>query len=188
VDVMPTVLDLLDLAQPPTDGASLVGLMRGRTSHLDLEAYSETLYPQRFGMSPLRSLRAGRFKLIDAPRPELYDLERDPFEQRSIYQERRGLASMLERRLVALERSTSLESALRDAPAPSADVRQRLASLGYIGSTPPRASSDRDDLPEPKDCVSDGLLAPPDRSALNACATLFGDEAISQTAGVPRRK
>ena len=143
VDVMPTVLDLFELPQPRTDGASLVDLMRGRTSHLDLEAYSETLYPQRFGRSPLRALRAGRFKLIDAPRPELYDLERDPFEQRSIYQERRDLASMLERRLVAIERGASVESALRDAPAPSADVRQRLASLGYIGSPPPRANPPR---------------------------------------------
>ena len=56
--------------------------MRGRRHGLHLEAYSESLYPARFGWSPLRALRDGRFKLIDAPRPELYDLERDPFEER----------------------------------------------------------------------------------------------------------
>ena len=44
---------------------------------------------QAYGWSPLRSLRSGRFKFIEAPRRELYDLERDPFEQQNLYQERR---------------------------------------------------------------------------------------------------
>jgi arylsulfatase A-like enzyme len=93
-DVMPTVLDLLDVPAPPVDGVSVVELMRGRGRDLRLEAYSESLYPARLGWSPLRALRDGRFKLIDAPRPELYDLERDPFEELNIYNEneRRALA------------------------------------------------------------------------------------------------
>ena len=44
--------------------------------------------PTRFGWSPLKTLQEGRFKLIDAPRPELYDLDRDPFEERNIHAER----------------------------------------------------------------------------------------------------
>ena len=89
VDVMPTVLDLLQVHSGPVDGVSLTALMRGQPQDLKLDAYSESLYPRRFGGSPLRALRAGRYKLIDAPRPELYDLDRDPFEQRNIYDERR---------------------------------------------------------------------------------------------------
>ena len=73
-DVMPTVLDLLGIPAPRMDGVSLLDLLTGRRSTLDLEAYAESEYPRRLGWSPLRALRDGRFKLIDAPRPELYDL------------------------------------------------------------------------------------------------------------------
>jgi arylsulfatase A-like enzyme len=57
-DVMPTVLDLLDLPSPPVDGVSLLGLMNGSRRNLGLEAYSESLYPERFGWS--RCARCGR--------------------------------------------------------------------------------------------------------------------------------
>jgi arylsulfatase A-like enzyme len=154
VDVMPTVLDLLNLARPPTDGVSLVATMRGAPRQLDLEAYSESLYPQRFGWSSLRSLRSGRYTLIDAPRPELYDLEQDPFEERNIYNERRDLAALLKQRLAALERSERARSEVGDENVPSAELQQRLASLGYVGSRETPASPHADDLPDPKDCVA----------------------------------
>lgn len=44
----------------------------------------------------LFALRTGRFKLIDAPRPELYDLRLDPFEERNIFEQRRGLGAALQ--------------------------------------------------------------------------------------------
>ena len=83
VDVMPTVLDLLGVAvaeadlgrepRPADDGR------HGASSALD--AYSEAMYPlHHYGWSDLRALRSGRYKVIDAPRPELYDIDRDPGE------------------------------------------------------------------------------------------------------------
>ena len=65
VDVMPTVLNVLGFPTPATDGVSLVDVLNGR--HLDLAAYAESMYPARFGRSPLRSLRDGRFTLITGP-------------------------------------------------------------------------------------------------------------------------
>src|SRR6266446_4913393 len=48
-------------------------------------AYSETFYPfSSFGWSPLHALESERFHFIEAPRPELYDLESDPGETRNI--------------------------------------------------------------------------------------------------------
>ena len=86
------------------DGVSLVDLMNGsRRRSGSGGVFAESLYPERFGWSPLRALRDGRFKLIDAPRPELYDLERDPFEERNIFDERRPLADAMMRRLEALD-------------------------------------------------------------------------------------
>jgi choline-sulfatase len=154
VDVMPTVLDLLGVQRPTTDGVSLADAIHGRPGRVDLEAYSESLYPRRFGWSPLRSLRAGRFKLIEAPRPELYDLERDPFEQRNIYEERRSLADTLQERLAALERGGPLTGRGNGEDLiPGEEMQERLASLGYVGSGGSPATSARRDLPDPKDCI-----------------------------------
>jgi choline-sulfatase len=152
VDVMPTVLNLVGVPAPPTDGTSLVDRMRG-AGPLDLEAYAESLYPQQFGWSSLRSLRASRYKLIEAPHPELYDLERDPFEQHNIYEKRRGLAEVMERRLAALGRGASAQ----DPAAPSAEVQERLATLGYVAGRPTPSSPGVRDQPDPKDCMA-GLV------------------------------
>ena len=154
-DVMPTVLDLLDVPAPPVDGVSLVELIRGRWRELDLEAYSESLYPERFGWSPLRALRDGRFKLIDAPRPELYDLEHDPFEEQNLYDTRRVLADALTRRVRALSsRGSSAHGVVDSKTAVPADLRERLAALGYVGSGTPRVSPHQRPLPDPKDCIT----------------------------------
>ena len=43
--------------------------------------YSETLYTHdAFGWAPLRGLREGAYKYIEAPRAELYNLAADPHE------------------------------------------------------------------------------------------------------------
>ena len=97
-DVMPTVLDLLRLPLPALDGTSLVDVMRGHGGP-ELEAYAESLYPERHGWAPLFSLRSDRFKFIDAPRPELYDLRLDPFEERNIVGQRQSLVAALQARL-----------------------------------------------------------------------------------------
>ena len=73
------------------------------TSELGLEAYAEAVYPRfHFGWSDLRTLRAGRYKYIEAPRPELYDLQNDPGEQQNRIADRDALASLLQRALPAL--------------------------------------------------------------------------------------
>ena len=147
-DVMPTVLDLLALPSPATNGVSLVPLMHGRVSDLDLEAYSESIYPERLGWSPLRALRVGRFKLIDAPRPELFDLARDPFEERNIYEERRALAATM------AARAQLIAGAGRVTPQDATpELRERLNALGYLTRTRTTAVNGGDRLPDPKDVI-----------------------------------
>lgn len=154
-DVMPTVLDLLHIPAQRTDGVSLADLLTGERSDLDLEAYSESEYPRRLGWSPLRALRDGRFKLIDAPRPELYDLARDPFEERNVYDERRAMAAAMTRRLQELARphsSTGPEFSRRPAEVPP-HLAAQLASLGYVGSRATTSLATSAPLPDPKDCI-----------------------------------
>ena len=147
-DVMPTILDLLELPSPATNGISLVPLMHGRVADLDLEAYSESIYPERLGWSPLRALRVGRFKLIDAPRPELFDLARDPFEERNIYEERRDLAATM------AARAGLIAGAGRVTPQDATpELRERLNALGYLTRTRTTPTAGGDRLPDPKDVI-----------------------------------
>ena len=84
---MPTVLDLLGVPAPGSHvRRQPVPLMTGAKRELALDAYAEAMYPlHHFGWSDLRALRSGRYKVIDAPRPELYDLDRDPKESTNIF-------------------------------------------------------------------------------------------------------
>ena len=155
-DVMPTVLDLVGAPSPPMDGVSVMDLLTGRQADLQLEAFSESEYPTRLGWSPLRALRRGRFKLIDAPRAELYDLERDPFEERNLYDDRRMTAESLARRLDVVVRqysSTDPEGSSKPAHVPD-HVAKQIASLGYVGSKRPPALMPSGRGQDPKDCIA----------------------------------
>ncbi len=47
--------------------------------------YGESLHAHdAFGWAPLRSLRVDSYKYIEAPRPELYNLQSDPHERTNI--------------------------------------------------------------------------------------------------------
>ena len=157
VDVLPTLLELLGRHSTAVDGTSLVPLMAGKIRTLNLEAYSESLYPlHAFGWSELHALRAGGFKVIAAPRPELYDLESDPFEEHNLYSERRALGERMIARLHELERrseaSAPAERARRRDDRDDPDRADRLAALGYV-SRSRDTSATPGPLPDPKDQI-----------------------------------
>ena len=87
VDLLPTILELVGLSVPgKVHGRSLAPLIAGPDVAWDRPVYSESLYPLlHYGWAPLRALRTDRFKLIDAPRPELYDIAQDPAEEKNLH-------------------------------------------------------------------------------------------------------
>jgi tetratricopeptide (TPR) repeat protein len=106
-----------------------------------------------YGWSPLFALRTSGRKLIDAPRPELFDLAADPGEFVDIQNKEPRVALDLKRRLDALMAETG-----RDAPAPRSanldkETVERLAALGYIGAPASKPHPQRiaQDLADPKD-------------------------------------
>jgi len=132
VDVMPTVLDLLGAPAPAAvDGASLAGVMSGRSVEQRLDAFAENMYPSlHFHRAEIRVVRSGRFKLIEGSRPELYDLELDPHELHNLHGSLPGLEERLEHRL----REFAATPVAVPVPTlgPDPDSRARLAALGYI--------------------------------------------------------
>ncbi len=128
IDVLPTLLDYSGLPIPPAiEGRSLRPALEGREMS-DAPAYAETLYPEReFGWAPLHALRTARFKLIEAPRPELYDLAADAKETTNRLGEQGAQAEELRRKLaLALSR-----------PAPAARLMPRINRGMSLARTDP---------------------------------------------------
>jgi choline-sulfatase len=134
IDVAPTLTALSGApALAPTDGRSLVALIEG-DEQLARSAYIETLATQLdHGWSPLIGIRSGRYKFIRAPRPELYDLVRDPAELRNRADVEPDVADRLDRTLTEYASSQNAEihpAGVAPRPVPEAERRQ-LESLGY---------------------------------------------------------
>jgi arylsulfatase A-like enzyme/Tfp pilus assembly protein PilF len=141
-DLLPTLLGRLGLVIPVgLDGSDLLAGAQPR------EAYAETHYPVTFGWSPLRSFRIGGFKLIDAPRPELFNLQVDPREEQDLATQRPEEVERLRLAIRALrERGRPPSAATLDSAA-----EERLRALGYVASAAPVEDADAAGRPDPKD-------------------------------------
>jgi len=154
-DVFPTILDLVG-ATPPAkvQGRSLVGLMFDPERRDDVPAYGEAMASNiQFGWSAIHALRTPRYKYIDVPRAELYDLSQDAGEQVNILGQAPEAARRMKSELDRLMAETS-----RNAPAPQAadldkETMERLSALGYVGApvAAKKASGGGGPLADPKD-------------------------------------
>jgi arylsulfatase A-like enzyme/thioredoxin-like negative regulator of GroEL len=152
IDLLPTLASLAGLRAPSNlRGRNLAPLFGGRGTIPAQGIYAEAMYPRyHFGWSDLALLTDGRYKFIQAPRPELYDLDRDPGERTNIIGDRGNAAAALQNGLASILATRGV-----DAPsAVSAEDRSRLAALGYVGGQAPRVSAPTGALPDPKDKVN----------------------------------
>ena len=156
VDLLPSVLDLLGVPAPAGwsgSGRSLAPLLRGTGSLPPAPAYAESLLPLlHYGWSDLRALRDGRWKYIQAPRPELYDLESDPGETRDLAAEMPARAAALRDGLAA--RLSRERAVATDAAGVPADLLEKLGALGYLGAGAPRAAPGAA-VADPKDKIAE---------------------------------
>ncbi|HYK90920.1 MAG TPA: sulfatase-like hydrolase/transferase [Acidobacteriota bacterium] len=132
-DVMPTILQLSSVKGPAQmQGRSLVGIMSGTDTENAGGVYAETFIPQlQFGWSPLRSVRIGKYKLIDAPRAELYDLAADPGEKVNILTGNQAVANQLRAKLEESAAGRRNRGGT-GAAGPVLEAREKLAALGYV--------------------------------------------------------
>ncbi|MFH2001670.1 MAG: tetratricopeptide repeat protein, partial [Planctomycetota bacterium] len=162
IDIMPTLLDLLHMESPSfkqgeglVKGQSLTPLLYGAEKSLNLLAYSESHYPKlHYGWSNLLSLRSGRYKYIQAPRPELYDLSSDPRELQNLIDTRPEIAARMRQNLEELGRCAG-RAALNESEPAKGDVQtaEALRALGYTGSVSPGTQKEGETLADPKDKI-----------------------------------
>jgi arylsulfatase A-like enzyme len=152
IDVAPTVLDFLHVPAPASfEGQSLLGGIRSGSEGDAHAVYSESVYTRdAFGWAPLRCLRAGPYKYISAPKPELYNLQQDPQEQVNLVGKKPDEAAALRSRLEKLlARYAPKQPATRQNASP--ETRALLQSLGYLSAGP--KSSLGSSAPDPKDSL-----------------------------------
>ncbi len=152
IDVVPTLLDFVKAPIPgQLRGRSLKPLLEGTGRLKPVAVYSEALYARyHFGWSELTALTDERYRYIKAPREELYDLERDGQERTNLVDERAQAAQAMRG---ALDRLTT-GAAIQTPSAVSAEARERLQALGYVGSQSESGSATLEadeSLPDPKD-------------------------------------
>ena len=116
-------------------------------------AYSETFYPfSSFGWSPLHALESERFHFIEAPKPELYDLETDPEETINLAAEQPATVAVLREKLQALLAHNPFTRQETSGENLSPDAQEKLRALGYFGfRAAVSAESLKQGLADPKD-------------------------------------
>ncbi|MBP7794441.1 MAG: sulfatase-like hydrolase/transferase [Candidatus Saccharicenans sp.] len=154
LDIAPTILELCgaEVSQLPVQGKSLLPIME-KKERKDRTALIETFYPrENFGWSELVALVKDRWKYIQCPRPELYDLKADPEERKNLFDSSPEITARLKKQLESDLLLAGGQGINRPSggSGPTVADTEKLRSLGYLNFAPARASST---FPDPKEKI-----------------------------------
>src|SRR5437763_10689334 len=155
-DIMPTVLAALNIQLPAhVQGQSLLPIMSPKKEDNARSLYAETFLPRlHFNWSELRGVESENYHFIDAPKPELYDLAKDPRETQNLYAEKKAVAEEMRARLAILIKQYSSGQELAEKTGLDPALMERLKSLGYAGFSGGSSPTITDrPLPDPKDRI-----------------------------------
>ncbi len=154
IDLMPSLLDFLNLpVGSEAQGVSLWPLIQHGRRVRSNYAYCETLYPRTYmAWSELRAMRTDTWKLIVAPKPELYSLEHDPGEKQNLIARYPADADQLQKKIWEVVGEQAKQEKVTAIPV-DPETRQELQSLGYVSAGTPREIQLGTAAPDPKDRV-----------------------------------
>lgn len=157
IDIVPTILGYLGIDIPDDVQGTDLSINYNKKIPSDKERYRycESLTATQYDCSTLRGVVGSRWKYIQAPRPELYDLISDPAEMNNLAKIRPGKLNILEKHLKEILISSSLSEPSTQSRLPSdTENLERLRSLGYVGTGVDEDSMDFDSAkPDPKDFI-----------------------------------
>lgn len=139
IDIMPTVLELLNIAIPgEVEGEGLVKLVK-KGSHDEAFAFSERFLKPHNEHDEYRMIRSSNRKLLLRSRNEpelleleLYDLENDPEEKRNLYADGAGSGKLLLRKLEAWVSAQKEKTRPADKIELDEQLERQLKGLGYM--------------------------------------------------------
>jgi len=141
IDLAPTLLDYLGMAEGLGEGISLRPRIEVTAESVDLEpteltAYAESLYPEAaLGWSPLRGLESAGYRIVVAPKPQLFDLNEDPGETLDKIEAEPAIYQRLKRQLAELVSAFEVAASMPETASLDSASRERLESLGYLSSS-----------------------------------------------------
>ena len=153
IDIVPTVLGLLDLPVPSNvQGVDLTpALVSDAAPPPDRFLYSESWYPAKFDCSPLLGLVHNHWHYLSTTQPELYDLDADPQETNNVIAHSPEVRRLLDTELrnILTQRTHLAGSGSRKT---EQEAAKQLQSLGYVGGRPDTSTIPLDThLEDPKD-------------------------------------
>jgi tetratricopeptide (TPR) repeat protein len=140
------------------------------------------------GWSELRAMRTDGWKLILAPHPELYDLQRDPGELENLIAHHPAEADQLQKKIWEAAGTQARTEKVSTVPVDE-QTRQELESLGYVSGGSTREIQLGGDAPDPKDRI--GVLKTMESAEEflnvhdNARAAELMEQALRQDPGNP---
>lgn len=158
VDLMPAILASLGIDVPrQVQGTNLLSDLQRSPETRDRDLYGETFLPRiHFDWSELRGAENTKYHFIDAPKPELYDLSKDPGEIHNLFSEKKAVAEEMRAKLAGLIRQYSAEKEMAEKTGLDPALMERLKSLGYAGFSGGTNLTITDrNLPDPKDRVQE---------------------------------
>ncbi len=142
IDIMPTVLELLDINNKSekllVQGSSLLPFLMGNENEngMKRDLYCESQYPKlNLNWAPLEGIVTfDGWKYIYAPKPELYDLKEDPEEKVNLLSKNIEKAKSLQEKLLIvkndlLKKSQALEKAKSVALSPETKERLKVSDI-----------------------------------------------------------
>ncbi|MBW1879115.1 MAG: sulfatase-like hydrolase/transferase [Deltaproteobacteria bacterium] len=145
VDLAPTLLALAGIPDPSLPGVDL--LSAGSTPRKQPLVAVTDHAQRRFGWSPVSAVRQGPYKYIEAPRPELYELQDDPAETKNLVVEQPNRVVEMRVALASVETGGARVSTGADLD------RERVAELIALGYVAAPAAPTTEIGPDPKDRV-----------------------------------
>ncbi|HPR63898.1 MAG TPA: sulfatase-like hydrolase/transferase [Thermoanaerobaculia bacterium] len=151
----PTILEAagLSIGDQSFDVPSLWSSIQGKNAPAEWY-YLETFLPYySFDWAPIRGITNGRWKYLESPREELFDLEHDPGELKNIIEKKPEILSRLKTKISEVSPEPYggiVETAPVELPP---EELKKLQSLGYLQGGKSPSSKPARDLPDPKDLV-----------------------------------
>lgn len=154
IDVLPTILDLLGgKASPAVQGTSMVPDFSGKPVNTTY-SYEETLYPKiNMQWAELRGIHTAHWMYVRAPRPELYDLDKDPGELNNVIDTYPKKYRELEQQLKLLSRLGNSGTETVATNQMDRKTMEQLKSLGYVGGDGAHEVELNGTGPDPKDRI-----------------------------------